>query len=731
MTSGQHVSLKICEFLNLSKEEFTGRLRNEDNQIKTWDDEYDHLKEVLSKLDKEGRVIFEYGIPSLNFVIDVVILLNGKIFVIEYKDGDSANHYSFDALKQCRNYALRLKYFHSTSNDKWVIPILVEMNAPSENLDCDKNDEISVWNTIKCNRDNLLDAIKKVNEVLPYCGDNSWEDDWEKGIYKATPTIIRAACDMWERNNVRGLDSAESDKDTRLSAEDYVMDIVRQSKEQKMKSIVFVTGVPGAGKTLVGLGLSVRCQDYGASMLSGNDPLVKVLSTALRRDLDKQYKEGRLKDEIAQKYEHAKKLSQKERDKEKDSISVDAVIRTAYAYKREIIERRLNWEDKSYSLREGANPGTQHVIIFDEAQRAWTRDKMLVPGQSGKKPWQDKEHWPFSEPGLLLWDMNQREWGVFVCLVGGGQEINTGEAGIGEWMSALTTNPDLKDWHVYVSNKLFDEEYQRKGTNEKTLEEYCNELLSQGRLCTDEERTKLHLTESRRSIRNKNVSDFVNKLLSCEMNEARTLYDKIFPTYKIYLTRNVQLAKTKLREMKTTGGYPEEARIGMLMSSEAARLRPLGYEVKKVNEYLSKTPNWFLDSSEYVCSSDFLEIALNEFFVQGLEVDYAAVMWDADFRYNPELNDWDYFNFDGKLKWSKKDKPEQEIKRFYMKNAYRVLLTRARLGMIIVVPEGDDSDPTRKRELYEDTYNYLKGIGVKEIGDNNHSIIQTSNIQEQ
>ncbi|MBQ6726279.1 MAG: DUF2075 domain-containing protein [Bacteroidales bacterium] len=717
MTSGKHVSYEVSEFLKLTKEQFTGNLRDESKQTQTWDHEFDHLQKVLSELDIEGHIIFEYGIPSLNFVIDVVLLTKGKIFVIEYKDGDSSKYYAPIDLKQCRNYALRLKYFHSTSSDRWIIPILVEMSAPDVDFDKDKNDEISVWNTIKCNQNNLAEAISTVNTSLE-CDedDNKWEESWENGIYKATPTIIKAACEMWERQNVRGLDSGESDPDTRLAAEDYVLEIVLQAKANKSKSIVFVTGVPGAGKTLVGLGLSVRCQDYGASMLSGNDPLVRVLSTALRRDLDKQYKTNKkfMNDEIIKKYEHAKAkgLSQKEREKEKDAISVDAVIRTAYAYKQEIIQNRLNWGNKTYTLREGVDKGSQHVIIFDEAQRAWTREKMLTPGQSGKKEWQDKENWPFSEPGLLLWDMNQRDWGVFVCLVGGGQEINTGEAGIGEWMKVLATDP-YKGWQIYLSNQLVkEEEYQRRNSDNKLLQDYCKEFEKQKRL---NKKKELHLTESQRSIRNSKVSDFVNKLLSRKVEEAKTLYEEIFPTYKIYLTRNVQTAKEKLKEMKSSGEFPEITRMGMLMSSEAARMRPFGYEIKKVREYLSKTPNWFLDSSEYVGSSDYLEVALNEFFVQGLEIDYATVMWDADFRYDQNNNDWEYFCFDGKNKWSKRDEPHQDIKRFYMKNAYRVLLTRARLGMVIFVPEGSSTDKTRNPKFYDCTYNYLKSIGIKEI----------------
>lgn len=719
MTSGQHVSYRISEFLKISKEEFTGKLRDESKQIQTWDHEFAHLQQVLRDLNMDGRIIFEYGIPSLNFVVDVILLMEGKVYVLEYKDGDTANSYALDDLKQCRNYALRLKYFHSTSNEKWIIPILVEMKAPSVSFDTTKNEEISVWNTIKCNRENLANSIKQVNDYLPYSGDNSWEDAWENGIYKATPTIIEAACKVWERNNVRGLDSGESDEDTRLAAENYVIDIVRQSKKNKKKSIVFVTGVPGAGKTLVGLGLSVRCQGDGASMLSGNGPLVKVLSTALRRDLDNQYKNDRLKDEICQKYEHAQKMSQKERDKEKDSISVDAIIRTAHAYKQEIIERRLSWEDKTYKLREGADVGTQHVIIFDEAQRAWTKDKMLRPGQGGKKGWQVKGSWPFSEPGLLLWDMNQRDWGVFVCLVGGGQEINTGEAGIGEWMKVLTTEPYL-NWQVYMSGNLIGEEYQRCILDNISLQDYCDILSKERRLHTD---GRLHLTEGQRSIRNKNVSEFVNKLLSFDerdIEDAKKLYKSISSTYKIYLTRDVQTAKNKLKEMKSKGEYPEVARMGMLMSSEAARMRPLGYEIKKVSEYLKMAPNWFLDPPENVCSSDFLEVALNEFFVQGLEIDYAAIMWDADFRYNPKEKKWEYFCFNGKHNWSSKNDSKdisKEIKRFYMKNAYRVLLTRARLGMVIVVPKGSEDDPTRDPKFYDSTYDYLASIGLDVIKD--------------
>jgi DUF2075 family protein len=218
------------------------------------------------------------------------------------------------------------------------------------------------------------------------------------------------------------------------------------------------------------------------------------------------------------------------------------------------------------------------------------------------------------------------------------------------------------------------------------------------------------------------VAKFVHELLECNVDSAKELYEQFKNKYQIYLTRNVDTAKEKLRERKLQlldrnyGVDDEEIRIGMLMSSEAARLMPLGFEIKKVSDYLKKVPNWFLDPSDYIGTSNFLEVALNEFFVQGLELDLAAVMWDADFRYNTIRNNWDYYNFSTQTnKWSPKSEDSHATQRLYMKNAYRVLLTRARAGMVIVVPEGVLEDPTRLPEFYNGTYEYLKSLGLIEI----------------
>lgn len=709
------VSFTIDEFYKLNKSDVIDKLiyshsRNHtslaSNQDIVWDKEYDDLFQILK--GKTGRLIFEYSIPSLPKVIDVVILMEGKIFVIEYKN-NAPNHNPQD-IQQVNGYALRLKYFHSKSNENWIIPILVATEAPSKELYYDVSEDDMVYKPILCNSDNLGNAIDNILERVHYTGDNTWEEDWEKGIFKASPTIIDAARNVWRQNNVRGFSLGESDKETRLKAEDYIINYVveetRKRHEGHRKSICFVTGVPGAGKTLVGLNLSVRLQDLGASMLSGNGPLVEVLTTALKRDLKK---------------------NRNNLVKDRDEISVETVIRDAYGYKKEIFRNRLNYHDGIAEPRENAEKNSQHIIIFDEAQRAWNKEKMIRPGQTGRQFWQENA-FPFSEPGLLLWDMNLSDWGVFVCLVGGGQEINTGEAGICEWLHAIKSDENLSSWHIYMSDELIGDEYNSKTGDGMTLKEYREYFNQQGRLTINSD---LHLTACQRTNRSDKVANFIQNLLDCNFDESKRLYADFHNKYKIYLTRNIENAKEKLRRRKeelcargfVDGVDDEEIRIGMLMSSKAARLRPLGFEIKKVAEFLNKVPNWFLDPSDYVNSSNFLEIALNEFFVQGLELDVTALIWDADFRYNKEKNDWDYYDFNGN-KWSAVDQNTQvqEIKRFYMKNAYRVLLTRARAGMVIVIPEGsslnEDGTPidsTRDPKYYDCTYNYLKSIGLEEL----------------
>ena len=456
MKTIENKSFRISDFLSMSYEDFLGHLTSIHSeahvslaspQVSAWKKEYDDLKRVLE--GKQGRVLFEYSIPNLPNAIDVVLLLAGKIFVLEYKE--NSDSYCPQDVRQVNGYALRLKYFHSRSNDNWIIPILVASKAPQEDLNLVRSEDDMVCSPIKCNSHNLAEAIDLALSHLPGKPDTLWEDSWEKGIYKASPTIIDAARNVWKNNNVSGFKQGESSEETRLKAEDYIINtVVEETKRRKGKSICFVTGVPGAGKTLVGLNISARLQDVGASLLSGNGPLVAVLSAALKIDLEK---------------------NKKHLVRPKDELSVDSVIRGAYGYKKEIFEKRLDYTpgEGSVSLKDGAEKSEQHVLIFDEAQRAWDKNKLISPGQSGRKVWQE-EAFPFSEPGLLLWDMNQRDWGVFVCLVGGGQEINTGEAGICEWFRSIKSDSCFSEWQVYISDQLCGQDYNSKSGDGETLE---------------------------------------------------------------------------------------------------------------------------------------------------------------------------------------------------------------------------------------------------------------------
>ena len=712
-------SFSIKEFCNLSKEAIVGRIADQfhyehtdisANQYEAWRKECEDLKSILPNY--EGRVLFEYSIPGLPRVIDVVLLIRNIIYVLEYKYKYD-NYNSEDYKNQTFGYAMRLKHCHSQSNDKIIVPILVATNAPKVENELIYNKYDQIYNLQFCNSENLKETIDRVLELKSTTRDEEWEERWENGIYKVSPTLINALRNVWRKNNVRGFKTAEADDRTRLEAEKYIIEtVVKETRERKGKSICFVTGVPGAGKTIVGLNSSVALQQYGASMLSGNSPLVRVLTTALQRDL--------------------KKYNDQVENEDLASISVESIIRDAYGYKKEIFKNRLIYHkgEGRVEFRHGAEKCSQHIIIFDEAQRAWTQKKMISPGQAGKKDWQE-EIFPFSEPDVLLWDMDQNDWGVFICLVGGGQEIHNGEAGICEWLQALLgedeNNKGLKDWHIYMSDNFSGEQYNSKDGSGRTVDYYRNIFKKQNRLTID---NSLYLTADQRSRRTENLSKFVEALLKCDTNEAQKLYNDFKDKFHIFLTRDLDTAKNKLIERKeealnaliaTSDPDDNDIRIGMLMSSKAARMRPLGYEIKKEGEYLSKVPAWFLDSVENVRSSNFLEIALNEFFVQGLELDVATVMWDADFRYNKENNCWDYYDFNDKY-WSPVVKREQELKRMYMKNAYRVLLTRSRSDMVIFIPKGspykeDGSlvDPTRDPQFYDGTYNYLKSLRLEEI----------------
>ena len=303
---------------------------------------------------------------------------------------------------------------------------------------------------------------------------------------------------------------------------------------------------------------------------------------------------------------------------------------------------------------------------------------------SDKKPKED-----ISEAEFLINIMDRhKDWATIICLVGGGQEINTGESqGIYGWLNAIKKK--FPYWDVYVSNRISDEEYS-KGNDIDTIIKDLNCNIDKD----------LHLSVPLRSFRSEKVAAFVKALLDVDKENAKKLYKEFRDKYPICITRDIESAKEWIKE-KALGTQ----RYGLIASSGAKRLRK--YAIWVDNKI--KATNWFLNDEDDVRSSYFLEETATEFDIQGLELDWSIVAWDADFRF---INDkFELKKFKG-TKWQDVNSEENAL---YLKNAYRVLLTRARQGMVIFVPKGDENDQTMKPEFYDGTYKYLKELGLEEI----------------
>lgn len=650
--------------------------------------------------DEEAEIIFEYDIPRLGKRIDVVLLLRGLIFCLEFKVGQK------DALQsdveQVMDYALDLKNFHRYSHDHIIVPILIPTNHKSTSSTFTPsiyNDFI--FNPLITGATGLQDLIQK---ILLHANANTAGTikDWIISPYTPTPTIIEAARSLYENHSVENIIRHEADNVTTDATIANVLEVINRSKRNREKSICFVTGVPGAGKTLVGLDVAVKQSyqadgtfnvDDGAVYLSGNGPLVAVLTEALARD---NYAKSKEKGED-------KKLSDSRRE-------VSKFIQIIHRYrdnmlakiKDPIINGNLEIDpDKAVKLQQSGYGEVEHVAIFDEAQRAWTHERIANylkrGGTYGNKLKVD--NFPMSEAAFLIWSLDRREdWATIVCLIGGGQEINTGEAGISEWIAAL--NDRFPHWKVYISDKLTEPEYAEGKVNE-LLEHNHNVIFSD----------KLHLGVSLRSFRAERLSAFVHAMLSFNP-DAKALYTNVVSHgYPIVLTRSMDKARDWLR--KQARGTQQ---TGILISKVSARFKPLAVHVLPQSE--DNAVHWFLEDKTDVRSSNYLEEAATEIQVQGLEVDFACVLWDADMRC--DNGKWTFWKFNGKTQWIPEKNNETQK---YMLNAYRVLLTRARQGIIICVPEGNDKttpegfpeDHTRLPSYYNSTYNYFKQIGITEI----------------
>jgi Uncharacterized conserved protein (DUF2075) len=620
-------------------------------QREAWLTQITNLQEQLQCFN-QGDLFLEFSIPRMGKRVDALLLIQGIIFLVEYKVG--AKQYAKQAIDQVTDYALDLKNFHEGSHTRRLLPILVATDATESFPGPIIWSQDHVATAVLSRPGDVGKIILRViaeTAVQPALNANAWSN----AGYKPTPTIIEAAQALYRTHSVEELSRSEAGAINLTETSRCIFDIMDESKRNRRKSVCFVTGVPGSGKTLAGLNITTQRlkieNDNYAVFLSGNGPLVSVLREALALD----------------KFERA--LEAGGRVSKKRALSeVSAFIQNIHHFRDEYLPTdRVPLEN---------------VVIFDEAQRAW--DQLHAEKFMRKRG----HSFSASEPEFLISVMDRKEpWCTIVCLVGGGQEINTGEAGLVEWVRALEKR--FRHWDVYASDRINDKEYSWG-------QELSSKLASLGA----QQKSSLHLSVSIRSFRAEKLSDFVGAVIEGDIDAASRLRREIGQNFPLVLTRNIQKAREWLKS-KARGSE----RYGVVASSGALRLKPDGIFARSEMDPVK----WFLNPREDVRSSYYLEDVATEFAIQGLELDWTCVCWDADLRRTN--NAWETYAFVG-TRWQV---VRDVYRRVYLANAYRVLLTRSRQGMVIFVPSGDEQDPTRRRHFYDETYDYLGSCGLTTI----------------
>jgi hypothetical protein len=603
----------------------------------------------------DWRVLLEFAIPRKDKRIDVVLLTPGSIIILELKTGA----YASEALKQVEEYALLLHYFHKTSNQRRIFPIVVSPFATSSDIPHLQQSEFqfkelaSTWiaSTSQCNWNDLGFRLETIG-ALTIGGEPINVEGWSTGAYYPVPTIIEAALALREGLNIREIAHSEASEHEISAVADSIQNVILGAQAENQFAICFLTGVPGSGKTLVGLSLahSPQRNEMPIHFMSGNGPLVKVLQHLFTQQAMKR-----------------KVPAPQAR------IQARTLIENVHLFARHYTDEAPN------------ETPSNHVIIFDEAQRAWNREQNLKKFRRN-----------YSEPEMLLSIMERhRDWAVVIALVGGGQEINDGEAGLEEWGRALQQN-GRKPWRVFASPEVVSGGESTAG----------HRLFEEAAVSPDFiAMNQLHLRTSNRSLRAENLAKWVNAVISGDIETAAAL--QITQSFPIFLTRDLTHLKEVLN--KETRG---ESRSGLVASSGAARLRAEGLEPDSAFHAQYKWEHWYLAGKEDVRTSFQLEVFATEFEIQGLELDWIGLCWGGDFIWQET----------GWLKRKFRPGPvsrwvnvKSAQKRIFRENAYRVLLTRARQGLVIFVPPGNPSDPTRPPAEFDSTASFLQLCGVKNI----------------
>lgn len=623
-------------------------------------------------------ILLEYQIPGRPKRLDAVLLDGYGIIAVEFKVG--ADEFHSGDKWQLREYCWNLRDFHRESEGVPIAPVLVATAAPAKPVEHmigfeDKHGIIVPLLT--ANAVTLAATLLTAHGRLATLGQHPLDMiQWDASQTHTTRTVIEEAQRLFAAHDVREVSHAHADNTT--EAQDSLISIVLQSRAEGLRSICFLTGVPGAGKTLVGLHAAyspTMAQAAGepACFASGNQPLLDVLHAALTLN---RTQDGPNRREIGH--------------------DLSAPVQNIHDF----ALRNL--------LDPAQRPPAEHVVVFDEAQRVWTGGKVeegikkrvqrrrLTAEQATEILRQ--EH---SEPELLLRVMERCPgWCVVVALIGGGQEIYDGEAGLSAWGNALADTAER--WTVWVAPPALEGGASVAGQT----------LFPSGKPPSLDVRltTKLHLSVAKRSPRAERYAEWVNHVLAGEPDAAAGIITAL-EQFPIFLTRDFGAAKKLIREYAS-----ERSRFGLVASSGAMRLRADGIELKREFRNSLKYPDWFLRPSGDIRSSNQLEIAVTEFECQGLELDWTLVCWGGDLIPTENCSGWlPRYLYNGGKKgphWRTEKNPTEQV---FIHNKYRVLLTRARFGTVIYVPPGNPTDQTRSPAEFESVIDYLVRCGLTPV----------------
>ena len=637
-------------------------------QKKAWANQISILKKYLK--DKNGYIIFEYVLSRVNMRIDVVLLMNDIVYSLEFKNNETM--FLESDIDQAGGYGYALKNFYEINRNKYVVPILIATRAPDS--ECSVASDLGtdgLFSLFKANVNKMEQYIDLIRSKYGSDVIYSEEDfeNWINSPFKPNPTIIQSARSIYMNNQIDDFFKFDAGEENLKITELTVEAIVNEARDNKKKIICFVSGVPGAGKTLVGLDLAGKTRNNkdnnlpDAVFFSGNGPLINVLTEALGRDAIKQFPE---------KYEK----------KYQAVNNVKTFIQDLHAFKQDIISSKKKNID-------------ENVLIFDEAQRVWDEEqlkKWLIKKEA------DASFYGLSEADLLLDVFSKKEWGVIVALVGLGQDIHTGENGLGVWFKSLLEKHN--EWDIRLSKQIFEQ-------SADNLYKYKGLILNNPKV---KDCSGLYLETCIRTPRARNLSEFAEAVLSNKPEQAKIAISK-FDNYPICITRDLKLA-----EQFVLRNTQRKERCGKLCSSNSKILGKYSHCFDNIDNW--HFANWMLDDFGRD-SSNSLIFSASEFNIQGLEIDWSLLGWDMDMYYSN--GEW----HEQRMLTKKRFEESTEIQKKHILNSYRVLLTRARKGMIIYIPKSSDFEDNYDVSQYMDsTYDYLKSCGIKDISESQTSFVK-------